>query len=56
MSDPADFAPPLLRIQDKPPAPLAGWMFGMLAALLACASAEMPERPSRPEPPPFPEI
>ena len=39
MSDPADFAPPLLRIQDKPPAPLAGWMFGMLAALLACLLA-----------------
>ena len=39
MVDPADFAPPLLRIQDKPPAPLAGWMFGMLAALLACVLA-----------------
>ena len=39
MSDPADFAPPLLRIQDKPPAPLAGWMLGMLVALLACLLA-----------------
>ena len=36
MADPIDFAPPLLRIQDKPPAPLAGWMFRMLAALLVC--------------------
>jgi HlyD family secretion protein len=34
-SDPADFAPPLLRIQDKPPAPLAGWMLRLLLALLA---------------------
>jgi len=36
MAQPIDFAPPLLRIQDKPPAPLAGWMFRMLAALLVC--------------------
>ena len=28
MAAPADFAPPLLRIQEKPPAPLAGWMRG----------------------------
>ena len=33
-ADPADFAPPLLRIQDKPPAPLAGWMLRLLVALL----------------------
>src|SRR5438874_6291557 len=32
---PADFAPPLLRIQEKPPAPLAGWMLRLLIALLA---------------------
>jgi len=36
MADPIDFAPPLLRIQERPPAPLAGWMFRMLAALLVC--------------------
>lgn len=35
MADPADFAPPLLRIQDKPPAPLAGWMLRLLLALIA---------------------
>jgi len=34
-ADPADFAPPLLRIQEKPPAPLAGWMLRLLVALLA---------------------
>lgn len=34
-ADPADFAPPLLRIQDQPPAPLAGWMLRLLLALLA---------------------
>jgi len=34
-ADPADFSPPLLRIQDKPPAPLAGWMLRLLIALLA---------------------
>lgn len=33
-ADPADFAPPLLRIQDKPPAPLAGWMLRLLLGLL----------------------
>src|SRR5919108_96635 len=34
-ADPTDFAPPLLRIQEKPPAPLAGWMLRLLIALLA---------------------
>ena len=34
-ADPADFSPPLLRIQEKPPAPLAGWMLRLLVALLA---------------------
>jgi HlyD family secretion protein len=34
-ADPADFAPPLLRIQEKPPAPLAGWMLRLLLALVA---------------------
>lgn len=29
------FSPPLLRIQDSPPAPLAGWMLRLLLALLA---------------------
>ena len=33
--DPADFAPPLLRIQEKPPAPLAGWMLRLLIGLVA---------------------
>jgi hemolysin D len=33
-ADPADFAPPLLRIQQKPPAPLAGWMLRLLIGLL----------------------
>ena len=31
----ADFAPPLLRIQDNPPPPLAGWMLRLLVGLLA---------------------
>jgi hemolysin D len=35
LADPADFSPPLLRIQEKPPAPLAGWMLRILVALLA---------------------
>ena len=35
MADPLDFSPPLLRIQEKPPAPLAGWMLRLLLALLA---------------------
>ena len=34
-ADPADFSPPLLRIQEKPPPPLAGWMLRLLVALLA---------------------
>ena len=34
-ADPADFSPPLLRIQERPPAPLAGWMLRLLIALLA---------------------
>ena len=33
--DPADFSPPLLRIQEKPPAPLSGWMLRLLLALVA---------------------
>jgi hemolysin D len=36
-ADPADFAPPLLRIQERPPAPLAGWMLRALIALVAGA-------------------
>src|SRR5919108_969254 len=32
-ADPADFAPPLLRIQDRPPAPLTGWMLRVLLGL-----------------------
>lgn len=35
MADASDFAPPLLRIQEKPPPPLAGWMLRLLIALLA---------------------
>jgi HlyD family secretion protein len=34
-ADPADFSPPLLRIQDQPAPPLAGWMLRILVALLA---------------------
>ena len=34
-ANPADFQPALLRIQDKPPAPLAGWMLRLLIGLLA---------------------
>ena len=33
-ANPADFSPPLLRIQEKPPAPLAGWMLRLLIGLL----------------------
>ena len=33
-ANPADFQPALLRIQDKPPAPLAGWMLRLLIGLL----------------------
>jgi len=35
LAQPADFSPPLLRIQEKPPAPLAGWMLRLLLALIA---------------------
>jgi len=38
-ADPADFAPPLLRIQQKPPPPLAGWVFRVIVALLVCVLA-----------------
>jgi hemolysin D len=41
-ADPADFSAPLLRIQDKPPAPLAGWMLRLLILLIggvACWAA-----------------
>jgi len=34
-ASPADFSPPLLRIQQMPPAPLAGWMLRLLIALVA---------------------
>lgn len=37
--DASAFAPPLLRIQRTPPAPLAGWVFRALAAMLACLAA-----------------
>src|SRR5215207_3794583 len=33
-ADPADFAPPLLRLQQRPPAPLAGWMLRLLIGLV----------------------
>jgi HlyD family secretion protein len=39
MADSTDFAPPLLRIQERPPAPLAGWMFRLLVVLLLCVIA-----------------
>jgi len=39
MSDPADFSPPLLRIQQNPPAPLAGWMLRLLIVLLVALLA-----------------
>jgi len=32
--NPADFSPPLLRMQQQPPAPLAGWMLRLLVCLL----------------------
>jgi HlyD family secretion protein len=38
-ADPADFSPPLLRIQHKPPPPLAGWMLRLLIGLLVCLLA-----------------
>src|SRR5690349_11902197 len=34
-ADPADFSPPLLRMREKPPSPLAGWTLRLLVALLA---------------------
>jgi hemolysin D len=37
-ADPADFSPPLLRIQQNPPGPLAGWMLRVLLGLLAAVS------------------
>jgi HlyD family secretion protein len=37
--DPSDFAPPLLRIQESPPAPLAGWLLRTLVLMLACMGA-----------------
>jgi HlyD family secretion protein len=33
-ANPSDFSPPLLRIQQKPPPPLAGWMLRLLLALI----------------------
>jgi HlyD family secretion protein len=39
MADPADFAPPLLRIQEKPAPPLAGWMLRLILALLVAMLA-----------------
>lgn len=38
-ADPSDFSPPLLRIQEKPPAPLAGWLLRILLVMLACIGA-----------------
>jgi len=35
-ADPADFSPPLLRIQQNPPVPLAGWTLRLLLGLLSC--------------------
>lgn len=35
LDDPTDFSPALLRIQKKPPAPLAGWMLRSLIVVLA---------------------
>lgn len=37
MDDADDFAPGLLRIQQRPPAPLAGWTLKLLIALLGAA-------------------
>ena len=39
VADPVDFAPPLLRIQQRPPPPLAGWVFRVIVALLVCVLA-----------------
>jgi HlyD family secretion protein len=33
-ANPADFSPPLLRIQQQPAPPLAGWMLRLLVGLL----------------------
>ena len=38
-ADPADFAPPLLRIRDKPAPPLARWVLRLLVVMLACLFA-----------------
>ena len=35
-ANPSDFSPPLLRIQQMPPSPLAGWMLRLLIGLLVC--------------------
>jgi len=36
-ADPADFSPPLLRIQQQPAPPLAGWVLRLLLGLLTAA-------------------
>jgi HlyD family secretion protein len=38
-ADPADFAPPLLRIRDKSAPPLAGWVLRLLVVMLVCLFA-----------------
>jgi len=38
-ADPLDFAPPLLRLQARPPAPLATWLLKMLVVLVVCVLA-----------------
>jgi hypothetical protein len=38
VADPADFLPPPLRIQEQPPAPLAGRMLRLLLAGIALCS------------------
>ena len=38
-ADPADFSPPLLRLQERPPPPLAGWVLRAIVLLLACTMA-----------------
>lgn len=40
-ADPADFQPSLLRIQEQPPPPLAGWMLRLLVGLLIGAALWM---------------